>query len=82
VIGLFTVAHAVNWALEEYREATIAFLVSLMVGSLRLPIVEVISGVEATAVAGVTTALGAALVGAVAVLLLDYYTEDLSTVAA
>ncbi|MEF8786694.1 MAG: DUF368 domain-containing protein [Haloarculaceae archaeon] len=82
VIGLFTVAHAVNWALEEYREATIAFLVSLMVGSLRLPVVEVISGVEATALAGVTTALGAALVGAVAVLLLDYYTEDLSTVAA
>ncbi|WP_417750468.1 DUF368 domain-containing protein [Salinibaculum salinum] len=82
VLGLFTVAHAVNWALEEYREATIAFLVSLMVGSLRLPVVEVVSGVDATALAGVTTALGAALVGAVAVLLLDYYTEDLSTVAA
>nr|WP_302082867.1 DUF368 domain-containing protein [Salinibaculum sp. KK48] len=82
VIGLFTVAHAVNRALEEYREATIAFLVSLMVGSLRLPAAEVLGGVEVTAVADVTTVLGTALVGAIAVLLLDYYTEDLSTVAA
>lgn len=82
VIGLFTVAHIVDRALAEYREATIAFLVSLMVGSLRLPIVEVLSGIESTPIAGGTTALGAALVGALAVFLLDYYTEDLSTVAA
>jgi putative membrane protein len=82
VIGLFTVAHAVRRALDEYRSATIAFLVSLMVGSLRLPLVEVVGGVEMTAVPAVTTALGAVLAGAVAVLLLDYYTEDLSTVAA
>lgn len=82
VVGLFTVAHGVRRALDEYREATIAFLVSLMVGSLRLPAAEVASGVELTALPAVTTALGAALAGAVAVLLLDYYTEDLSTVAA
>lgn len=82
VIGLFTVAHVVKRALDEHREATIAFLVSLMVGSLRLPIAEVVSGVDATAASDVTTALGAALAGALAVLLLDYYTEDLSTVAA
>jgi putative membrane protein len=81
VIGLFTVAYAVRRALDQYREATIAFLVSLMVGSLRLPIVEVTSGVDITALPDVTTALGAALAGAVAVLVLDYYTEDLSTVA-
>jgi putative membrane protein len=82
VVGLFTVAHGVRRALDEYREATIAFLVSLMVGSLRLPVAEVAGGVELTALPAVTTALGAALAGAVAVLLLDYYTEDLSTVAA
>lgn len=82
VIGLFTVAHVVNRALERYREATIAFLVSLMVGSLRLPIAEVFGGIDVTAFGDVTTALGATLAGAVAVLLLDYYTEDLSSVAA
>jgi putative membrane protein len=37
VIGLFTVSHAINWALEHYRVATLTFLVSLMVGGLRLP---------------------------------------------
>jgi hypothetical protein len=47
-----------------------------------LPVAEVAGGVELTALPAVTTALGAALAGAVAVLLLDYYTEDLSTVAA
>lgn len=82
VIGLFTVAHVVRRALDEYREATIAFLVSLMVGSLRLPLVEVVGGVDPAALPAVTTALGAALAGGLAVLLLDYYTEDLSTVAA
>jgi putative membrane protein len=82
VIGLFTVAHVVRRALDEYREATIAFLVSLMVGSLRLPLVEVLGGVDPATLPAVTTAFGAALAGALAVLLLDYYTEDLSTVAA
>lgn len=81
-VGVVTIAHAVKHALERRRDATLAFLVSLMVGSLRLPIIEVVDGVEATAVADVTTALGAALVGGVAVLVLDYYTEDISTVAA
>lgn len=38
VVGLFTVAHSVRWALKHYREATLAFLVSLIVGALRAPI--------------------------------------------
>lgn len=38
VVGLFTVAHAVRWALDHYREATLAFLVSLIVGALRAPV--------------------------------------------
>ena len=38
VVGLFTVSHAVRWALDNYREATLAFLVSLIVGALRAPV--------------------------------------------
>jgi len=38
VVGLFTVAHAVRWALDQYRKATLVFLVSLIVGALRAPI--------------------------------------------
>lgn len=38
VVGLITVAHAVRWALDNYREATVAFLISLIVGALRAPV--------------------------------------------
>ena len=44
VVGLFTVAHAVRWALTHYREATLAFLVSLIVGALRAPVEQ--TGIE------------------------------------
>ncbi|MFC5279642.1 DUF368 domain-containing protein [Halorubrum rubrum] len=41
VLGLFTIAHAVRRALEAARAATLAFLVSLIVGALRAPVIEV-----------------------------------------
>ncbi len=41
VVGLFTVAHIVRRALDTYRYATIAFLVSLVAGALRAPVEEV-----------------------------------------
>ena len=46
IVGLFTVAHAVQWALAHYRQATLAFLVSLIVGALRAPVVQ--TGIELT----------------------------------
>ncbi|QHS16528.1 DUF368 domain-containing protein [haloarchaeon 3A1-DGR] len=76
VVGLFTVAHAVRRALAAYRAATVAFLVSLIVGALRAPIVEVGrvladtgSSWEAAAPRFAIAAVG----GAAAVLLLDRY---------
>jgi len=41
VLGVFTIAHAVKYALSRARAATLAFLVSLIVGALRAPLVEV-----------------------------------------
>lgn len=76
VVGLFTVAHAVRWALDRHRQATLAFLVSLIVGALRAPVLEV--GRELPA-QGLTWAdalpeyLGAAVVGAVLVVILDRF---------
>ena len=46
IVGLFTVAHAVQWALAHYRKATLVFLVSLIVGALRAPVVQ--TGIELT----------------------------------
>ena len=74
--GLFTIAHAVRYALARARAATLAFLVSLIVGALRAPLVETTqilaeSG-ESWRAAAPRFAL-AALVGAGAVLVLDRY---------
>lgn len=76
VVGVFTVAYAVRWALENYRRATLAFLVSLMVGSLRLPVVEVLAATD-RAPADVLGVVVAAVVGAAFVLALDWSTADL-----
>jgi putative membrane protein len=40
-VGLFTTSHVVRWALSRRREATLAFLVSLIVGALRAPVADV-----------------------------------------
>jgi putative membrane protein len=75
VVGLITVSHAVRWALDNYREATVAFLISLIVGALRAPIEQTQLAVGSDiqwltpAVGGLF--VGSALAAAVVVLLLD-----------
>ncbi|MXR41650.1 DUF368 domain-containing protein [Halobaculum sp. WSA2] len=67
VVGLLTVAHAVRAALAARREATLAFLIGLIVGALRAPVTRVGEEVAAwtATVAGefaVAAAFGALLV--------------------
>jgi putative membrane protein len=76
-VGLLTVAHVIRWALSNYRAATLTFLVSLMVGSLRLPVAEVLENGAPWTPVSVGSVLALALVGAVLVLGLDRYTDDL-----
>ncbi|KDE58174.1 hypothetical protein EL22_06685 [Halostagnicola sp. A56] len=79
-IGLFSMAHIVRRALDRYRALTLVFLVSLMVGSLRLPIEKVAAGLDGgvgQSPFGVLVAVVAAVVGAASVLVIDRYTEDL-----
>ena len=76
VVGLFTIAHAVRRALTAYRAATIAFLVSLVLGALRAPILEVGTVLAATGQswsAALPEFGGTALVGAALILVLDRY---------
>lgn len=74
-VGLLTIAYVVRWALERYRGATFAFLVSLMVGALRYPAVQVLdTDPTGFTVLGIVLAL---LAGGAAVLALDRYTDDL-----
>ena len=54
VVGLLTLAHSVRVALDRYREATLAFLVSLIAGALRAPVEQ--TGIELAADGAVWTA--------------------------
>ncbi len=77
VLGLLTTAKIVSWALDRYRMATLGFLVSLMVGALRVPIerTHAVVGVPGT-VEAVGIVLGV-LIGVAAVYALDRATESL-----
>ncbi|WP_435099463.1 DUF368 domain-containing protein [Halorubrum sp. N11] len=80
VVGVVTIAHAVKYALARARAATLAFLVSLIVGALRAPLVEVSirlaeSG-ETWRAAAPRFAL-AAVGGAAVVLVLDRYSTGI-----
>jgi putative membrane protein len=77
LVGLLSVAHVIRRALERYRAATLAFLVSLMVGSLRLPVETILDGIGVWSPASALSVAVPAIVGAGAVLALDYYTDDL-----
>jgi len=77
VVGLFSISHAVRFALDRYRAATLTFLVALMVGALRLPVREVFDNVSAPTPGRMVAIVGVALVGAAAVLVVDYYTADI-----
>lgn len=76
-VGFFTTAHAVRAALERAPGVTLAFLVSLMVGGLALPVVRILEATTADplAVTGLVLSGGA---GAGAVFLFDRYTQDLA----
>jgi len=79
VVGLVTVAHAVRWALVRYRYATLAFLVSLVVGGLRAPVVKAGENLSAGWTTGALATFGlAAVVGVVAVAVLEQYTDSIA----
>ncbi len=71
VVGLLSMSRFVKWALEHYRQATLTFLVSLMLGALRLPAQKVIDGTEAWSAGVIGVTLAAALVGAGLVLVVE-----------
>lgn len=77
LLGVFTIAYAVRAALKRYREATLVFLVSLMVGALRLPVNEVRTNTDQLTAASGTVIAVPVVVGAALVFVLDRYTDDL-----
>lgn len=77
IVGIFSVAYAVRAALERYREATLTFLVSLMVGALRLPAAEISASIDSASATAAVLVVGPMAVGIASVLVLDRFTDDL-----
>lgn len=77
VVGLFTVAHAIRAALDRYREATLAFLVSLIVGALRAPVVRTAEAIDAWTPAALATFGALALAGGAVVIAVDWYAGEI-----
>lgn len=84
IFGLLTTSHLVRLALENYREATMAFLVSLILGSLRAPIeqvnAEVNGNVWTTETIGLFVAFG--IIGSLLVLFLNRLASSTGTTQA
>jgi len=77
-VGLFSVVHVVKKSLEKFREATMAFLVSMVLGALRAPVVQVEEHLVERGTTWSEAApafLTAAVVGGVLILVLDSRTE-------
>jgi putative membrane protein len=77
LIGLFSIAYAIRWALANYREATLTFLVSLMVGALRLPATNVLQNTPTATPMAVGSVVAVAVAGGALVVLIDRFTEDI-----
>jgi putative membrane protein len=76
LVGLFTISRVVRRALDRNRRATLAFLVGLVVGALRAPVQRVAEDPGFSQDVLLAFA-GAAVVGALVLLALEWYAVDL-----
>lgn len=80
VVGLFTVAHTVRAALERDRQTTMTFLIGLVVGALRAPVVGTTGALAEVGRSWTPDVVGvfalAAVGGVILVLGLDYLAGD------
>lgn len=76
IAGVFTISFIVRYMLDNYRNYSFVFLVSLMAGSLRLPVLEILDNTRPSPV-GFGLLAVPMIVGVVSVLALDRFTGDL-----
>ena len=77
LVGILSFARAVEWALDNYRAATLTFLVALMAGALRAPAIEIANATPEWTVATALPLLVSGVVGAGLVLSMDAVTDDI-----
>ena len=77
VVGLLTVTRVIEYALEHHRGVTLAFLVSLMVGALRLPVERILASTSSPGAGVLASLVLAAVVGGALVIGVDRATGDI-----
>lgn len=77
LVGLFSIAYVIRWALTNYRAATLTFLVSLMVGALRLPVAKILQYTPETTPMAFGSAVLVAVAGGALVLVVDRFTANI-----
>jgi putative membrane protein len=77
-LGVLSTARVVEIALERARMTTLTFLISLMVGALRLPYARVLAETPEYTLSTVGPLIAAGSVGVLVVLLLDWKSAGLS----
>jgi putative membrane protein len=74
--GLLSVSHSIRYALKHYYEATMAFLIALVVGALRAPVARVSAHTSTWTVEIIGLFLSAAISGVFLVLLVEYLSGE------
>ena len=75
LLGLFTISRVIRRSLDRNRQATMAFLIALVIGALRAPVERVHTEVGFS-MDVVIAFVGAAVVGSILLLALDWYAAD------
>jgi putative membrane protein len=66
VIGILSFSRLLNYLLEHHKSITMAFLVGLMIGTLRLPYQKIVTSMDS-----IVTVLIAGLIGFILVIILE-----------
>lgn len=70
VIGILGFSKILNYLLEKYKEATMAFLIGIMVGTLRIPVINIINS-SSFGIFDVVSCIIAIVVGLVVVIVME-----------
>lgn len=70
LIGILGFSKLLNYLLEHYEEATMALLIGVMIGTLRIPVVQIID-TTAMSFAGLLPCIIAAIIGLVIIIVME-----------
>ena len=70
LIGILGFSKILNYLLKNYEEVTMAFLIGVMLGSLKVPAVEIVNSVSVN-IAGLLPCVVVAVIGFILIIVLE-----------